>query len=249
VTIPGARTKDGYGIYYAKFGNMVPEDHGKNFVNDILDYILWNNMVGSFYEDMDFHRNGLCFVADMKAVGWKNMDLKLQKTVNSALMDNFPMKISQVLVLNPPGIFKPLLAGSRLFVKKKIMDRIQIVEPEDLLNFISSDQLSADFGGDLQFTIETYIDWVDSVISSGLPKTPIQVPLKARSKGSYPRDEVIRRLEIPAENSNLNASNEDDAGDDDDAGSRKTARPLTTLVSANLPSGSPNKSRRFNVDS
>jgi len=233
-TIPGTRTKDGYGIYYAKFGNMVPEDHGKNFVKDIIDYIIWNNMIGSFYEDMDFHRNGLCFIADMKSVGWKNLDMKLQKTVNSALMDNFPMKISQVIVINPPSIFKPLLAGSRLFVKKKILDRINTMEESELSDFISQDQLSSDLGGNFRFTIETYIDWVDNVIATeGTPKTPVQVPLKQKSKKVYPRDDV------PHLGLEENISDKKPVGEEE-AGNRKSVW-LPIIVNQEIP----NKSRRY----
>jgi len=169
---------------------MVPDDHGKNFVQDVLDYIIWNNMKGAFFEDMDFHRNGICFICDMQSVGWRNIDMKLQKSVNNALMENFPTKIAHVMVLNTPVIFKTLLAGLRLFVKRKIMDRIQVVEPNELINFIDKEQLSADFGGDQHFTIETYIDWVDHVIAEQLPKTPVKVPLKEKSKEIYPRDTV-----------------------------------------------------------
>jgi len=190
MTIPGARTKNGHGIIYGKFGNMVPDDH-PNFVKDIMDYIMWNNMVGIFLEDMEYHRNGVCFIADMKSTGWRNLDMKLQKTVNSALMDNFPMKISQVIVLHPPAIFKPLLAGARLFVKKKILDRIEMLEPEDLLKFVAPDQLAAEFGGKITYTIETYLEWVDQVLAQNHPPaTPIKVELRAKSRKHYPRDLV-----------------------------------------------------------
>jgi len=196
VTVPGARTKNGLGIIYAKFGNMIPDDH-PNFVEDIVNYMMWNNMIGIFLEDMDYHRNGICFVADMKSVGWKNIDTKLQKTVNSALMDKFPLKISQVLILHPPMILKPIMAGVRLLVKKKIMDRIQIIEPEEVLDYIDKSQLLSDFGGEVHFSIETYFDWVDKVLATNMePKIHVKVTPKQKSHESYPRDKVPH-LQLP----------------------------------------------------
>jgi len=194
--IPSTRSKNGYGIIYAKFANMIPDDH-PNFLEDILKYMIWNNMMGIFLEDMDYHRNGVCFVADFKSVGWKNIDTKLQRTAGSALMDRFPMKISSLLVLHPPIIFKAVVTGVKLFVKKKVMDRVQIIDPEEITKYIDKSQLSSEFGGDIDFTVETMLDWVDQVLANNMAeKTPVKVPYKRKSKDKYPRD-LVPHIQLP----------------------------------------------------
>jgi len=77
--IPGTRSKDGSSILYAKLNRMVPGDYGKQFIKDIMDIMIWNNSVGTFYENLDFHRNGLIFIADLENFGLKNLDFSLQK--------------------------------------------------------------------------------------------------------------------------------------------------------------------------
>jgi len=145
--IPGARAKDGSSILYCKLSRLVPGDMGKNFIKILVDYVVWNNSVGTFMDGLDYHRNGLIFIADLEGVGWKNIDINLQKKVNGALMDNFPLRIKKVLILNPPPIIQAILSCIRIFLKKKIMDRMEIVKQEDILNFVDEDQLWTEVGG------------------------------------------------------------------------------------------------------
>jgi len=177
-TIPGARTKDGHGIIYARFANMLPSDH-ENFVSDILNYMMWNNMVGILTEDMDYHRNGAYFVADFKSVGWKNWSIKLQSTVTSALMDKFPLRINRLLCFNPPVIFKAILAAAKLVVKKKLVDRVQLIRPEEVTKYIDKSQLSSEFGGDIDFNILNMFDYFDQVMPMNPPpKNPVKIITK-----------------------------------------------------------------------
>jgi len=120
LTIPGARSKDGNSILYCKLGRMVPSELGKNYLKTIIEFIIWNNSIGTFLDGLDYHRNGLIFIADLQGVGWKNIDISLQRKVNSAMMDNFPLRISKVLIMNPPSIINAVISCARVFVKKKL---------------------------------------------------------------------------------------------------------------------------------
>jgi len=160
--IPGTRCKEGNSIIYCKMGRLIPSDFGKNYIKTIVDYVIWNYSVGTFLNGLDFHRNGLIVITDLQGLGWKNIDFGLQKKVNSALMDNFPLRIQKVILLNPPSIVPALISCFRIFIKKKIMDRIEISTVEDLENFIDKDNLWQDFGGNVEYTVQDLIDSITS---------------------------------------------------------------------------------------
>jgi hypothetical protein len=159
--IPGSRSKEGNPIIYCKLAKLVPSDMGKNYVKKLIDYILWNNSCGTFLDGMDFHRNGLIFIADLEGVGWKNIDINLQKKINGALIDNFPMRIQKVLLINPPSIINTVISCMKIFMKKKIMDRIEIIDRNDVVNFIDEENLWEDFGGKCEFSVKQLIKSLD----------------------------------------------------------------------------------------
>jgi len=81
--------------------------------------------------------------------------------MNSALMDNFPLRISKVFMLNPPSIIQAIMGVVRVFIKKKIMDRIQIIQQEELINYIDADNLWSEFGGDVEYSVEDLVQAID----------------------------------------------------------------------------------------
>jgi hypothetical protein len=171
MTIPGARSKEGHSILYCRLGRMVPSELGKNYVKTIVDFIIWNNSIGTFLDGLDYHRNGLIFICDLQGVGWKNIDINLQKKVNSAMMDNFPMRIQKVFLLNPPSIINAVIGCARVFVKKKIMDRIQIIQKDQLLDHIDADQLWSEFGGEIEYSIPIMVE----SINERLKESPLRL--------------------------------------------------------------------------
>jgi len=154
--IPGCRGKNGEGIIYVKMGNMVPSAH-EDFPENCVKWTVWNGMHGGLWDSMDYFRNGIMMVADLSGMGWDNVDLNVQKRISSALLDNFPMRTCKILIINPPWILNAFLSGMSLFIKKKVMERIYVLEkPEDLLVHIEKDYLLQEYGGDIEYTVS---DW------------------------------------------------------------------------------------------
>jgi len=118
---------------------------------------------------LDFHRNGLIFIADLEGFGLKNLDLSIQRKINSALMDNFPLRVRKVLLVNPPLIINTIIAGIRLFMKKKIMDRIQVIQREEVLEHIEADQLLTNFGGNIDYSAAQFINYMNDVHENHSP--------------------------------------------------------------------------------
>jgi len=159
--IPGCRGKNGEGIIYVKMGNMVPAAH-ENFVESCVQWTVWNGMHGGLWDSMDYFRNGIMMVADLSGMGWDNVDVSVQKRISSALLDNFPMRTCKILIINPPWILNPFLGGMSLFIKKKVMERIYVLEkPEELLVHIDKEYLLKEYGGEIEYTVK---DWFNFLI-------------------------------------------------------------------------------------
>jgi len=155
--VPGCRGKNGEGIIYVKMGNMVPANW-PNFCEDCVRWTVWNGMYGGLFEDIDYFRNGIMMVADLSNMGWNNVDFSVQKRMSSALLDNFPMRTCKILIIHPPWILNAFLEGLRLVIKKKVMDRVYVLDsPEDLINHIDKESLHKQYGGEVDYEIP---DWV-----------------------------------------------------------------------------------------
>jgi len=159
--IPGCRGKNGEGIIYVKMGNMVPSAH-ENFTENCVRMTVWNGMHGSLWESMDYFRNGIMMVADLSGMGWDNVDVSVQRRISSALLDNFPMRTCKILIINPPWILNAFLSGMSLFIKKKVMERIYVLEkPEDLLVHIDKESLLKEYGGDVDYDITDWFKFLE----------------------------------------------------------------------------------------
>jgi hypothetical protein len=154
--VPGCRGKNGEGIIYVKMGQMVPADH-EDFTEGCVKWTVYNGMYGGLHETMDYFRNGIMMVADLKDMGWHNVDFSVQKRIGSALLDNFPMRTCKILIINPPWILNAFLSGMSLFIKKKVMERIYVLDgPEALATHIEKESLLTEYGGELEYAIP---DW------------------------------------------------------------------------------------------
>jgi hypothetical protein len=54
----------------------------------------------------------------------KNVDMKIQKKLNEMMSGNFPQLMNKILLINPPSIIKVLLKLAKVFMKKKLMERV-----------------------------------------------------------------------------------------------------------------------------
>jgi len=161
--VPGARGLCGEGIIYVKMGNMKPADI-PGFVDGCVLWTVWNGMHGGLFESMDYYRNGMIIVSDLSGMGWHNVDFELQRRMSDAMLDCFPMRVTKIVLLNPPWMITGFLNGLSIFIKKKVMDRIGVMENrENLVEFIGKDNLWTGFGGDLEYDMKTWFTFVEDV--------------------------------------------------------------------------------------
>jgi len=140
---------------------MVPSAH-TDFVESCVQWTVWNGMHGGLYDSMDYFRNGIMMVADLEGMGWDNVDVTVQRRISSALLDNFPMRTCKILIINPPWILNAFLGGMSLFIKKKVMERIYVLEnKEDLLTHIDKEYLLKEYGGDVEYEVEDWFKFLE----------------------------------------------------------------------------------------
>jgi len=152
-SLPGNRDKLGRKISYLFPARLRMKDFT---FKQIMDFTMF-----SFYEylkeGLDVHRAGVTYIEDIKGMQMKNIDMNMANKMNKNVKDTFPLKIKLILVVNPGTLIKVLLAIARVFVKKKVMERVKIVDKtEELTQFVELDQLPKCFGGKLEIPDQVY---------------------------------------------------------------------------------------------
>jgi len=151
---------DGLGIIYWRFKGFVPNKNPFT-VDAIIKWALWFYTEACFYESMDYYRNGVVIVEDLSDFSMKCFDYRFIKNLAEVFQEKFPMNVKRVLLINAPPIFKKLFYFAKFFLKKKISDRFLVLSSnDDICNSIDKDQLHYNFGGNLHFTPE---DWIDVI--------------------------------------------------------------------------------------
>jgi hypothetical protein len=159
--IPGARTEDGCGILYATVNPAHTAGQEPWTVESVTKAATFFNFVGVFLEGMDYVRNGICISMDLYNFGWAHWDYGFWYGMGGMWTDTFPMLMRRIAIINPPMILSGLLKLASLFVKKKIMGRIAILDSSDTENLhghLEADamQVSSVFGGKIEYTWKQY---------------------------------------------------------------------------------------------
>mmetsp|Transcript_14408 Transcript_14408/g.15974 ORF Transcript_14408/g.15974 Transcript_14408/m.15974 type:complete len:304 (-) Transcript_14408:528-1439(-) len=158
LSVPGARTIEGYALLYNRVTFLNPATVDRE---DALDFATAVHLLSFTSEGMDYHRNGICVVVDMKGMTWAHFDVEMRKKLMELLENKFPCRTKRLLVLNPPVFLTALMAIARLFVKSKILSRMRILSSEaDLLKYIDKSQLHEYYGGDVSYTPQQWLDHI-----------------------------------------------------------------------------------------
>jgi len=150
-SVPGARAKNGCTVSYIIVNKMIPKEIG---MKNIIDSAVWSGMHSPEIEKLDGQRNGLIIIEDLTGLSFKNIDLTMQKKINELATGNFPQLMKSILLINPSPFLKVVLKLCKLFMKKKLMDRIKVVTKEELKDYVDADVLPKHFGGNLEFGYE-----------------------------------------------------------------------------------------------
>ena len=100
-------------------------------------------------------RKGAVFIYDHTDFGWNNFDRNLSQKLSGMYQDCYPIKFARMLLANPPWYMSAILSITKLFIKKKIADRVVCVWTENarkdklLSTYVSKHEVPACLGGTL----------------------------------------------------------------------------------------------------
>jgi len=151
-TVPGCRDLQGHYVGYIIPARVFLKRYT---VKEQLDVFMFH--WGRFLlEPLDGHRKGFIFVEDLANMSLSNFDSKNGAELNKAVQNHFPIRIAGILILNPGAIIKVLLKIAKLFVKKKILQRVSTITLNDLDKYIEKSQLLDLFGGSVHYDFEEF---------------------------------------------------------------------------------------------
>jgi hypothetical protein len=149
-TTPDTRDKLGRGMMYLYPSRMPKPD--QYTLEDYYDFAVY------FFQQnvklpLSWHRHGTTYIEDLTGFKMSHMDSRIGSKTQKIFQNNFPARIQSILIVDPPakGLVKALLKIARLFMKKKIIDRVKIISRKELLEHVDEDQLLEHFGGTYQF--------------------------------------------------------------------------------------------------
>uniref|UniRef100_A0A6U4Y0N7 CRAL-TRIO domain-containing protein n=2 Tax=Hemiselmis andersenii TaxID=464988 RepID=A0A6U4Y0N7_HEMAN len=124
----------------------------------------WKYMMKAFFNLFDCMtatiedvRKGTSFVAQCKGMGFSNFSLEIEKRFSHVYQDGYPMKFKLIMMVDPPTIINAIINLCKVFLSKKLMDRMKCVTSADVSKHISEDKLPVSYGGTNK---ETVREWV-----------------------------------------------------------------------------------------
>jgi len=134
---------NGYGVHLGSFQpSVVKTDYDeKCIIRAVADNMRSNTPT------LAHVRRGNFMFADMKGYGWANLSLSLDKKISSVYQDSYPIKVKRIFMVNPPSFLFALMELAKVFIKKKLLERVAPVRPEGLAEYFEGDQIPAYLGG------------------------------------------------------------------------------------------------------
>jgi len=157
--LPGARDKVGRSMRFTRMGKIIANENGYTMDN-VLKWVMWYHYVGIYHDGIDALRNGVCIITQLQDFGWKNFDIDFQRQMAPLWTETFPVLVRKLVALNPPVIFSAVHKVFSTLIKRKILDRLEVMQTKDLGKLIEPDQLLAEFGGNVNYTSQ---DWVKNL--------------------------------------------------------------------------------------
>eukprot|EP01116_Phalansterium_solitarium_P006612 TRINITY_DN18938_c0_g1_i1.p1 TRINITY_DN18938_c0_g1~~TRINITY_DN18938_c0_g1_i1.p1 ORF type:complete len:291 (+),score=112.51 TRINITY_DN18938_c0_g1_i1:88-960(+) len=142
--IPGTRDRQGRAIEYIMAGRLKMKEFT---LKELIDWAVafWEYTLRT--ETLEVFRDGIIVIESIHGVSMSSYDMKNGKALMSAFQDHFPLRIKLIVVVDPPGIVRALMAIARIFLKKKLIERVRLCKTEELAEIVDPEQLSHDFGG------------------------------------------------------------------------------------------------------
>jgi len=154
----GLRLKDGTGPIITNMNKITPNKEPYT-LTETAKFLYWFWNVAIFSQGIDLFRNGMTFFVEMDGYGWKNFDYEWQTKFDHIIRDKVPARVKKTLILHPPLIYYALFKICSVFMKAKVLQRIQPVKNEqEFSKLTENEQLWSIYGGKFELTLERQIE-------------------------------------------------------------------------------------------
>jgi len=141
--------KEGLGGYGVHLGSFTPSVVKTEYDERCIIRAMADNMRSNTPTIAEVRKGAFTFT-NMEGIGWGNISMSLEKKISSVYQDAYPFKMKKTYLVNPPSFLFVLLHAARLFIKKKLIDRIQTCKPEDLPKYFDQSQIPESLGGGMK---------------------------------------------------------------------------------------------------
>lgn len=146
----GSRAKDGKVITYMFAGRYDPNLP----LHEVVLYMMWLFDHTVCEEHLDSWRRGTCYIEDITGAGYSTTPKSKDKAAMGEMQNVFPILIRSILIVEPGFIIRALLAIARVFMRDKVMKRIECVKREVVLERVDPAELLPFFGGTAEYDRE-----------------------------------------------------------------------------------------------
>jgi hypothetical protein len=136
-----------------------------NFVTEIDDedlFVAFYFYLEATQPDILAVRQGVAFILQCKGIGWKNFSRDMEQKASSLYNDAYPVRITEMSVLNANRLMKIFYALCKPFLGKRVKEVFQMnAVVADVLKRYSKELLPTTLGG-----MQTQMDMMDKVVDS-----------------------------------------------------------------------------------
>jgi hypothetical protein len=116
---------------------------------------------------------GIAFVNDMSDIRMGNVDTRVPREMFAAFNSKLPVRFGGIYIVNPPFFMRMIFPMVRMFMKRKMQDRMQMLSNgyPQLTSFFDEDQIPDDMGGTLDTANDDFLPTVERIQKNyGLPR-------------------------------------------------------------------------------
>ena len=124
---------------------------------DVCRTVLY--LIDRVLEREETQLNGVVVFHDLNGLQRQNVHPEIPKLIMQGIIGHFPLKIVGMYLLNAPWFFQVLFNVIKLFLPKKLKERIYFIDSlEEVYKVVDKEKLLVEHGGELDFDPDTWVD-------------------------------------------------------------------------------------------
>jgi len=151
----GFVSRRGFPIFWNNYGNMHRTRSTEElntmmtFWIKIFDRLMWENP--------DAVTKGLCFVCDLRSMGWHNFDIRAER-LGGMLFKSYPCRFKKMIMFGAPWYLNVMMAIVKPFYSRKVFRRFVSLKTLDgLTDYVDEDNLMEMWGGTRKFSYSRFV--------------------------------------------------------------------------------------------